>query len=527
MINFGHFPTLALSYLITAMLMVTIPVIAQDVTISPDSFNFGDVAIGSDGRPDINIPLTVYNSSESDVTLSISSEVEDEKSRFELVIPEVAEVRAAIRLINDAAGQFLQDHMEDPRDLEELYSGEYSMPDSSIYEQWGIRLIGSDPITQIEATSTDQFPDGADNWVIFDTETHRFFSYGPLSEFTVDAEDSTQLVASIMPDSTGEIQGQVSFERLNHDSIQHSITADAYVPQFLTLSTDVINFHETRIRDRNRRSFRINNTSGAFISVDFDLSEESLFSINNVYIEDVQNVLLDIEESIELYRQDYGNDPSHIQQLTNLGYLQIEEEIDDLWSFSLTGSDPVSRIDAISDLRYTRGGGHMVFYNIESKTFTGFGDRTETHLGKDREGTYFITFLPDTLGNFEEVIRLEARVDVRGLETQVFELTLTGIGALSAPPVTDLQPSALMLFPAYPNPFNSTTRISYNIPAPGVATLKLFDVAGREVSMLVSRYHRSGSQNYTLNAVNLPTGSYFLTLESGNVVRLQKLTLIK
>lgn len=83
----------------------------------------------------------------------------------------------------------------------------------------------------------------------------------------------------------------------------------------------------------------------------------------------------------------------------------------------------------------------------------------------------------------------------------------------------------------YPNPFNPTTQIKYSIAAPGMVTLRLFDVLGREVATLVNDRQEAGS--YTVNVdlartgKGLSSGVYFYRLESGSFSAVNKMMMLK
>ena len=90
-----------------------------------------------------------------------------------------------------------------------------------------------------------------------------------------------------------------------------------------------------------------------------------------------------------------------------------------------------------------------------------------------------------------------------------------------------LPPSSFSLSTPYPNPFNSSTRLTYNIPTPGTVTLKLFDIDGRQVKLLEDGYRQAGSYVFTLQAGGLPSGEYILQLNSDKMQENQKLLLLK
>ncbi len=79
----------------------------------------------------------------------------------------------------------------------------------------------------------------------------------------------------------------------------------------------------------------------------------------------------------------------------------------------------------------------------------------------------------------------------------------------------------------YPNPFNPTTTIQYDLPVAGFVTLKVFDVLGREVAVLVQENQKAGRYNVTFNAEGLPSGVYLYRLQAGEFVETKKLILLR
>ena len=81
----------------------------------------------------------------------------------------------------------------------------------------------------------------------------------------------------------------------------------------------------------------------------------------------------------------------------------------------------------------------------------------------------------------------------------------------------------------YPNPFNPSTTIGYQLPAKSFVTLKVFDVLGNEVSVLVNEWKESGSYNaqFTTSGKQLASGMYFYTLTAGKFTDTKKFILLK
>jgi hypothetical protein len=81
----------------------------------------------------------------------------------------------------------------------------------------------------------------------------------------------------------------------------------------------------------------------------------------------------------------------------------------------------------------------------------------------------------------------------------------------------------------YPNPFNPETRISYKLAEAGYVSLKVFDILGKEVAVLVDEYKNPGYYTIGFNAQNygLTSGIYFYRLRSGSFIETKKLVLMR
>jgi hypothetical protein len=92
---------------------------------------------------------------------------------------------------------------------------------------------------------------------------------------------------------------------------------------------------------------------------------------------------------------------------------------------------------------------------------------------------------------------------------------------------TEQLPAKYSLEQNYPNPFNPVTRINYAIAKQGLVKLSVFDILGREVSVLVNEVKAPGHYTIDFNSTGLSSGIYFCKMEAGNFVDTKKLTLIK
>ena len=77
----------------------------------------------------------------------------------------------------------------------------------------------------------------------------------------------------------------------------------------------------------------------------------------------------------------------------------------------------------------------------------------------------------------------------------------------------------------YPNPFNLSTKIRFTLSKSGFVTLKIYDLIGNELEILVKEYKQASDYELTWNAKDLPSGIYLYRLEAGDFVETKKLIL--
>lgn len=79
----------------------------------------------------------------------------------------------------------------------------------------------------------------------------------------------------------------------------------------------------------------------------------------------------------------------------------------------------------------------------------------------------------------------------------------------------------------YPNPFNPSTEITYSIPKATDVTLKIYDLLGREVALLVNERKPAGEYTLNWNAAGLPGGVYFYRIVAGEFIETKKMVAIR
>jgi hypothetical protein len=92
---------------------------------------------------------------------------------------------------------------------------------------------------------------------------------------------------------------------------------------------------------------------------------------------------------------------------------------------------------------------------------------------------------------------------------------------------SDAMPKKFALYANYPNPFNPSTIISYDLPKQAVVELKIYDILGKEVATLVNKELAAGSHSVEFDASRLGSGVYFYTIKAGGYFAVKKMLLLK
>jgi hypothetical protein len=88
-------------------------------------------------------------------------------------------------------------------------------------------------------------------------------------------------------------------------------------------------------------------------------------------------------------------------------------------------------------------------------------------------------------------------------------------------------PAEYKLYNNYPNPFNPSTKIKFNIPEEAFAKLIIYDLLGKEVKTLVNSELKPGTYEVNFDAIHFASGIYFYSLQTNNFKSTKKLLITK
>ena len=115
----------------------------------------------------------------------------------------------------------------------------------------------------------------------------------------------------------------------------------------------------------------------------------------------------------------------------------------------------------------------------------------------------------------------------------VYAGSSTGLVYRSIQPTTSVKPinnrpySSFLLEQNYPNPFNPTTSISYSIGSQKRVFLRVYDLVGKEIAILVNKEKPAGAYTVEFDASNLSSGIYFYQVQADDFIETKKMILMR
>ena len=90
------------------------------------------------------------------------------------------------------------------------------------------------------------------------------------------------------------------------------------------------------------------------------------------------------------------------------------------------------------------------------------------------------------------------------------------------------QPSAFVVSPAFPNPFNSTTQVKFSVIQPTYVQMRLYNLHGAiQEDFSITEFFTPGYHSFPIDASDLSTGLYFVTLSTGDISLTKSMYLIR
>ena len=164
---------------------------------------------------------------------------------------------------------------------------------------------------------------------------------------------------------------------------------------------------------------------------------------------------------------------------------------------------------------------HSMSLDDEGSPFEIISEADTFSIEAESETTVLITFSSDEQAEYRTTLRITS--DDPDQDTILIPLIGTALGVDEEVNI----PLSFAISGVFPNPFNSTTTITYGLDKSVPTRLMLYDLTGREVVTLVEGNMQTGYHTTILEASDLPSGLYFVRLESVSEVATQKIMLIR
>ena len=154
-----------------------------------------------------------------------------------------------------------------------------------------------------------------------------------------------------------------------------------------------------------------------------------------------------------------------------------------------------------------------LWHNIgttDSTSYEDTGVNTSHHHGDDIY--YKVTAVDDDdiESDYSNSVVIEARIEKKSIDNN-----------------NEAAPKEYALNSNYPNPFNPTTQISYQIPNDGFVNLSVYNSLGQEVTGLVNQQQSIGRYTVQFNAASLSSGIYFYRIAAGEFNQVKKMLLVR
>jgi hypothetical protein len=204
-----------------------------------------------------------------------------------------------------------------------------------------------------------------------------------------------------------------------------------------------------------------------------------------------------------------------------------------LFSPSLTSGDLpifISNLKKDSSISpyYDTYSWHNDTINYFGKTYNSQISSFSYYMG--RNGYTTLTYrITDELGLTQTVIRTGSGTETTNLIGMIKNNTLIGDSGATILSIKDENqiPRDIILNQNYPNPFNPTTIISYSIPERLFVSLKIYNILGEEVSVLVNSIQNKGEHKEIFDASKVSGGIYIYKLQIDNSTYINKCVYLK
>jgi len=240
-----------------------------------------------------------------------------------------------------------------------------------------------------------------------------------------------------------------------------------------------------------------------------NIIQELGFSIAWVNEHDDGHLWVAASETRTLYQLDVSeNEPEIVQQtqLNESDFYGIEHDGENMWYSTVNGNWYVidDGIREVRWLNYDPDEGEIVSgADLDVIVTLDATDLVEGNYEAD------VHFLSNDPANQDLTVSVTMHVESLEIENEA------------------VTPDEYRLYSAYPNPFNATTRLMYDVPQASRVSIRVYDTAGHLVSTLLNGEQTAGSHVAVWNSENTAAGVYLVRMESTNFRAVHRIVLVK
>ena len=274
--------------------------------------------------------------------------------------------------------------------------------------------------------------------------------------------------------------------------------------------------HEMRVHDKmnNAGSWSVGARIDAMLEACGPLCEEGGCATTSGDVN--EDEMLNIQDLISLVNTILGNARSaQVDGKANIEYIT-------------SGEDMLIQIDSEVEI----AGIQISFFNnssvdIELKDNSHITQQSNYQGGIHRYLAYSIFNTPFDSKNPELLIKSAGGLNLDDIEIIVADISGNALPLSKIQGQEIVHSSNFEISKLSPNPFNPSTQISFNLPLEGHVRLTAYDVRGQEADVIFEGTQSMGEHSYTWYASDLPSGLYYVRLQSGALVTTKKAVLIK
>ena len=162
----------------------------------------------------------------------------------------------------------------------------------------------------------------------------------------------------------------------------------------------------------------------------------------------------------------------------------------------------------------------VTLFNIYSGTAHNFLPSDASRIGTSTTNNFVDQRTPVSNPLYYRI----SAVDKSGNESQYSsEVSMSLTGVIAGKEL----PKSYALYQSYPNPFNPSATIRFDVPKEGKVRIRVYDVRGAEIATISDESKPAGSYELTWSAQNAPSGIYFARMDAGDFHATIKMLLVK